>query len=58
MPKRINNIFDINCTYDKLYEAYLECKKGKTNRLDVIQFSMDLEKNLKEIQTELLRVSE
>ena len=53
MPKRINNIYDINCTYSKLYEAYLICKKGKTNRLDVILFSLDLEKNLIEILTDL-----
>jgi len=54
MPKRKNNIYFLSCTYDKLYEAYTICKKGKTNRLDVIMFSMDLEKNLKEILSELL----
>lgn len=54
MPKRKNNIYFLNCTYEKLYEAYTICKKGKTNRLDVIMFSMDLEKNLKEILSELL----
>lgn len=54
MPKRKNNIYFLNCTYDKLYEAYTICKKGKSNRLDVILFSMDLEKNLKEILSELL----
>lgn len=53
MPKTINNIYDLNCTYFKLYEAYLICKKGKTNRLDVILFSLDLEKNLLEILSRL-----
>lgn len=57
MPKRKNNIYFTNCTYPKLYEAYTICKKGKTNRLDVIMFSMDLEKNLKEILGELLNCS-
>ncbi len=55
MPKRKNNIYFLNCTYEKLYEAYTICKKGKTNRLDVIMFSMDLEKNLKEIRNNLLK---
>ncbi len=54
MAKRKNNIYLANCTYDKLYEAYTICKKGKSNRLDVIIFSMDLEKNLKEILSNLL----
>ncbi|MBQ8044241.1 MAG: group II intron reverse transcriptase domain-containing protein [Clostridia bacterium] len=54
MPKRKNNIYLLNCTYEKLYEAYTICKKSKTNRLDVILFSMDVEKNLKEILSELL----
>jgi len=54
MPKRKNNIYLLNCTYDKLYEAYTICKKSKTNRLDVIMFSMDLEKNLKEILNDLI----
>ncbi len=54
MPKRKNNIYHLNCTYEKLYEAYTRCKKSKTNRLDVIMFSMDLEKNLKEILNDLI----
>lgn len=53
MPKRINSIYDLNCNYSKLYEAYLICKRGKTNRLDVILFELDLEKNLLEIVQEL-----
>ena len=55
MPKRKNNIYFMNCTYSNLYEAYTICKKGKTNRLDVILFSMDIEKNLKEILCDILR---
>lgn len=51
--KRINNIYDVNCTYSKLYEAYLICKRGKTSRLDVILFSLDLEKNLIDILNDL-----
>ena len=57
MPKRKNNIYFLNCTYEKLYKAYTICKKGKSNRLDVIIFSMDLEMNLKEILLDLLNGS-
>ena len=57
MPKRKNNIYFANCTYERLYQAYLVCKRGKNNRLDVIEFSLDLEKNLEEILSSLLDCS-
>ncbi len=52
MAKTINNIYDISLTYNNIY-AYIKAKRGKTNRLDVIQFSLNYEYELKKILSEL-----
>ena len=54
MPKRVNNIFKKAITFRKLLEAHNKTKKGKRFKKQVIEFEMDLESNLIEIERELL----
>lgn len=53
MAKTINNIYDNSLTYNNIYLAYIKAKRDKTNRLDVIQFSLNYEYELKKILSEL-----
>ena len=55
MSKRVDNIFRSNISFSKLLLAHKRAKKGKSLRLDVIEFEMDLEKNLISIGEELLK---
>ena len=54
MPKRINNIFKENITFSKLLEAHNKCKKNKRYKKQVIEFEMNLERNIIEIGRSLL----
>jgi len=40
-------------TYEKLYRAYLECRKNKRKTVNALKFEMDLENNLKTLLEEL-----
>lgn len=40
-------------SYKKLYLAYLDCRKAKRHKNSAIEFELDLEKNLKELLSEL-----
>lgn len=53
MGKRIKNIYDKALTYDNLYLAYIRSRKGKRNRLDVIEFDLNYEERLNKILDEL-----
>lgn len=53
MGKRIKNIYDKALTYEKIYSAYIRSKKGKSSRLDVIEFNLNYEERLNEILCEL-----
>lgn len=53
MAKSIKCVYDELVTYDALYKAYVKAKKGKTNRRDVIEFSLNYEYELKKIVSEL-----
>lgn len=50
----ISNIFPKIYDFDNLYQSYLEARKGKRYRKDVLEFSANLEENLIEIQNELI----
>lgn len=52
--KRIGNLFETIVSYENLYQAYLNAKKGKRFRSEVLQFSHNLESNLIELQNELI----
>lgn len=53
MAKRVGNIYKDNCTYEKLYYAYLNAIQGKRYRADVLEFTENLESNLLTLLEEL-----
>ena len=52
--KRYNNIYSKIFDFENLYLAYLEARKGKRYRHDVMRFTANLEENLITIQNELI----
>ena len=54
MPKRVNNVFKENITFSKLLEAHNKCKKNKRYKKQVIEFEMNLERNIISLGKELL----
>ncbi|QIB26117.1 reverse transcriptase/maturase family protein [Caloranaerobacter azorensis] len=52
--KRIKNIYPEIYDFENLYKAYLEARKSKRFRSDVLEFTVNLEENLIEIQNELI----
>lgn len=52
--KRIKNLYEAIYDFDNLYHAYLEARKNKRYRQDVLRFSANLEENLIQIQNELM----
>lgn len=53
MAKSIKSVYETRVTYDDLYKAYMKARKGKRNRIDVIEFSLNYEYELKKIVKEL-----
>ena len=51
--KRIGNIYGTICSFENLYAAYLEARKCKRYRHEVLRFSANLEEELLAIQREL-----
>lgn len=52
--KRIGNIYEKICSFENLYQAYLEARKCKRYRSEVLRFSANLEDNLFALQRELI----
>lgn len=52
--KKFRNIYEKIYDFENLYQAYLEARKCKRYRQDVLQFSANLEENLIQIQNELI----
>lgn len=52
--KRYGHIYEQIYDFENLYLAYLEARKGKRYRDEVLEFSANLEENLIEIQNELI----
>jgi retron-type reverse transcriptase len=52
--KRIGNIYPAICEFENLYEAYLEARKNKRYKREVLAFSAQLAENLIAIQRELV----
>ena len=48
------DVYPKMCEYEELYESYLEARKGKRFRDDVMLFADNLEENLIELQNELI----
>lgn len=55
MSKQIKNIYETLYSYENLYEAYLNARKNKRFRDEVLEFSFNLEEKLMEISYELKR---
>lgn len=53
MTKQIKNVYETLYTYENLYEAYLNARKNKRYRDEILKFSFNLEENLMEISKEL-----
>lgn len=54
MPKRIDNVFKENITFSKLLEAHNKCKKNKRYKKQVIEFEMNLERNIISLGRDLI----
>lgn len=52
--KRYGNLYKQIYDFENLYQAYLEARKNKRYRSDVLEFSANLEENLIQIQNELI----
>lgn len=52
--KREGNLFEQIYDFENLHQAYLEARKGKRYRDDVLKFTANLEENLIQIQNELI----
>ncbi|MFU0784481.1 MAG: hypothetical protein ACFWT2_15525 [Thermoanaerobacterium thermosaccharolyticum] len=52
--KKYGYLYEQIYDYENLYLAYLEARKGKRYRQDVLEFSANLEENLIQIQNELI----
>lgn len=50
----LENCYETICEYEWLYDSYLEARKCKRYRDDVLKYTDDLEENLIETQNELL----
>jgi retron-type reverse transcriptase len=53
MSKQIKNVYDSICSYDSLHQAYLNARRNKRYRDEVLEFTFDLEENLMELSEEL-----
>lgn len=52
--KRYSDLYSQICSFDNIYKAYLNARKGKRYRQDVLEFTAHLEENLIGIQNELI----
>lgn len=46
MPKTIRNEYCKKLSYEKLMQAHLESRKGKSTRKEIIQFNLKNKKNI------------
>ena len=46
--------YNLLCSYENLHGAYLKARQGKTQKHYVLKFEKELEKNIKQLQTELI----
>jgi retron-type reverse transcriptase len=53
MTKQIKNVYSTLCTYENLYKAYIQARKCKRYRNEILEFSFNLEENLLDINREL-----
>lgn len=51
---KIRGLYDQIYDFGNLYEAYIQARKGKRYRIEVLKFTKNLEENLIQIQNELM----
>lgn len=51
--KEVDMEYEIMYNFDRLYEAYKKCRRGKTQKTEVIQFELNLSEELIKLQEEL-----
>ncbi len=54
MPKTYNKLWDKVIDWENLYQAYLNASKGKRFKKNVLEFNLNLEENLINIQNHLI----
>lgn len=54
MSKSIKKCFIDKITYESLYEAYLRASKNKSNKYEILKFTVDLETNIVGIMIDLM----
>jgi RNA-directed DNA polymerase len=52
--RRLNNLYEDIYSFEGLYRAYLEARKGKRQRNEVLEFTSKLEENIIQLQNELM----
>ena len=52
--KRKGNLYDIICSTENLYAAYLKAKQGKAKSYGIVLFDKNFESNMESIQAELI----
>lgn len=55
--KPINHLYAKICSFENLYQAYLNARKNKRYRFEILSFSSNLEENLLDIQKKLVNHS-
>ena len=53
MPKKIGNCFDKKLTFENLLKAHYRARKHKMYKKDIINFEMNLEHNLINLQKKI-----
>lgn len=51
--KEVDMEYEIMYNFDRLYETYKKCRRGKTQKTEVIQFELNLSEELIKLQEEL-----
>lgn len=54
MPKTTNGLWAKLVDFDNLYHAFLEARRGKRYRMDVMRYAINLEENLINLQNHLI----
>ena len=49
----MNNNYDLICNFENLYKAHKKARLGKRNKREVIEFEMNLSKNLIDLSNSL-----
>ena len=54
MTRKINEVWNLICSYDSLYVAWREVRKGKGDKRHILKYESNLVKNLSDLEKSLL----